>query len=108
LGAAGRVSSPKQFVLLKLEVHGKDRETIIGAYNFLGGQTGSDAKEMIPFTSEQIRTGVYKVTLSRSLEPGEYCFMSSNFNYGAHSAGAAGAADIFDFGFSPVGRGSKP
>jgi hypothetical protein len=32
------------------------------------------------------------------MEPSEYCFLVSQANMGAYGAGAAGAAQIFDFG----------
>jgi hypothetical protein len=100
-GTTGRVSNPKQFTLLKLDVHSKTRETTIGAFGIFGGNTGTDSNALIPFASEQIRPGLYKVTLNHSLQPAEYCFMASNLQTGAYNAGSAGAVDIFDFGFSP-------
>jgi hypothetical protein len=101
----GNLSNPNQFALLKLEVNKSNRETMIGEYSAWGSASGSDAKAMIAFKSERIRTGLYKVAVD-GLKPGEYCFLSSTGNavaagpYGAYGAGAASAADLFDFGVS--------
>jgi hypothetical protein len=101
LGFGGsRLSSPKQFSLLKLSVNRKDRETVIGAYGITGGSTGTDTKDLIPFTSSLISPGIYRVTLDKSLEPGEYCFMANLGPSAAMASGSAGMVDIFDFGFS--------
>jgi hypothetical protein len=60
---------------------------------------------MIPFKSERIRAGLYKVKVDE-LKEGEYCFLASSGGmvaagpYGAYGAGAASSADIFDFGIS--------
>jgi len=35
------------------------------------------------------------------MKPGEYCFLVSQMNLGAFGAGAAGAAQIFDFAVIP-------
>ncbi|MGD0295754.1 MAG: hypothetical protein ABSE86_01480 [Bryobacteraceae bacterium] len=101
----GSLSNPNQFVLLKLEVNKSNRDTIIGQFSALGRSSGSDAKAMIPFKSERIRAGLYKVKVDE-LKEGEYCFLASSGGmvaagpYGAYGAGAASSADIFDFGIS--------
>jgi hypothetical protein len=103
----GSLSNPNQFALLKLEVKQSNRETIIGQYGILGSSSGSDDKAMIPFKSERLRAGLYKVTVE-NLVPGEFCFLASTGNlgvvgpYGVYGGrgGAASAADIFDFGMS--------
>jgi hypothetical protein len=101
----GSLSNPNQFALLKLGVSKSNRETTVGEYSAWGSASGSDAKAMIPFRSERIRTGLYKVAVE-GLKPGEYCFLSSTGNtaaagpYGAYGAGAAVSADLFDFGVS--------
>ncbi|MGH9696240.1 MAG: hypothetical protein ACRD5Z_18975, partial [Bryobacteraceae bacterium] len=99
------LSNPNQFVLLKLEVKKSDRETVIGQYSALGMSSGSDANAMIPFKSERIRVGLYKVSVD-SIKPGEYCFLASGGGgvptgiMGAYGAAATNTADIFDFGVS--------
>jgi hypothetical protein len=97
----GSLSNPNQFVLLKLEVKKSDRETVIGKYSEWGSSSGSDAGATVPFKSERIRTGLYKVTVD-ALQPGEYCFFASSG--GTTAAGPIAVttttgSDIFDFGF---------
>jgi hypothetical protein len=101
----GNLSNPNQFALLKLEVNKSNRETIVGQFSALGSSSGSDSHSMIPFKSERIRAGLYKVTVD-GLKAGEYCFLASSNNtmvatpMGAYGAGASSPADIFDFGVS--------
>jgi hypothetical protein len=94
------LSNPNQFALVKLEVKKSNRETIIGEFGALGASSGTHVKSMIPFKSERIRPGLYKVVPTESLEEGEYCFLASA-GLGAFGAGAAGAVDIFDFAVVP-------
>jgi hypothetical protein len=95
------VSNPNQFALIKLEVAKANRETVIMEANVFGSSSGTNDKTMIGIKSERIRAGLYKVTVNNPLLPGEYCFLASAGNLGAYGAGAAGAADIFDFGVNP-------
>jgi len=88
------LTNPSQFALVKLEVKKSNRETVIGEYGaFSGMSTGTDTNAMVPFKSERIRTGLYKVVVA-GLQVGEYCFLASS----AAGAGAMTSADIFDFG----------
>jgi len=63
---------------------------------------GAREKALTAFKSERIRPGLYKVTVE-GLQGGEYCFVASQNQTamlgiaGAYGAGAASAADIFDF-----------
>lgn len=99
---AGTVSNPNQFALVKLEITKSSRETIIGEFGALGASSGTHQKSMVTFKSERIRNGLYKVVPDASMEPGEYCFLVSQVSMGAFGAGAAGAAQIFDFGVTPA------
>jgi hypothetical protein len=98
---SGAVSNPNQFALVKLDVTKTSRETIIGEVGALGANTGTREKSMVTFKSERLRPGLYKVTLPGQMAPGEYCFLVSQMNMGAYGAGAAGAAQIFDFAVTP-------
>ena len=96
------LSNPNQFVLLKLEVNKTDRETIIGKYSAWGSSSGADSGATIPFKSERIRTGLYKVGVE-GMKAGEYCFFASSG--GTTAAGPIAVttttgSDIFDFGVS--------
>ena len=88
---AQTVSNPNQFGLLKFEDKKDSREVVISTVGFASSSSGSEQKAMIAFHSERVRPGVYKVIPTVDMEPGEYCFAS------ASAAGAANAADIFDF-----------
>ncbi len=97
----GNLSNPSQFSLLKLEVNKQNRESTVGSFSALGSSSGADSKAMIPFKSERIKPGLYKVTVE-GLKSGEYCFVASS-NMGVQSpygATASVATDIFDFGTS--------
>lgn len=97
----GNLSNPNQFALLKLDVNKSNRETTVGQFGTLGMSSGNDTKAMIPFKSERLRTGLYKVVVE-DLSPGEYCFLASS-NAGIQSPYGATAmltSDIFDFGES--------
>jgi hypothetical protein len=94
---SGAVSNPNQFALINLDVTKSSRETIIGEFGALGATTGTHEKSMVTFKSERIRAGLYKVVPNGPMAPGEYCFLVSQVSMGAFGAGAAGAAQIFDF-----------
>ncbi|HUP04514.1 MAG TPA: hypothetical protein VMU19_11025 [Bryobacteraceae bacterium] len=89
---AQTVSNPDQFSIVKFEEKKDSREVVIGTIGFASASSGSESKETIPFKSERVRPGVYRVIPVEDLKPGEYAFISASPN------GAAGAADIFDFG----------
>ncbi len=102
----GNLSNPNQFALLKLEVKGSNRETVIGAYSSLGSSSGEDTKAMVQFKSERIRPGLYKVTVN-DIAQGEYCFLASGGAgtvatgpYGGMATTNTSGTDIFDFGAS--------
>jgi len=98
---SANLSNPNQFALIKLEVKKSNRETIIGEFGAFGASSGTHAKSMIPFKSERLRAGLYKVVPTQGLEEGEYCFLASAGQMGAYGAGAAGAVEIFDFAVVP-------
>jgi hypothetical protein len=70
------VTSPNQFSLLALDQQKQDRETVIASMGIAGGTMGADPKKTVPFTAGRIRPGVYKVTPSADLKPGEYAFIA--------------------------------
>jgi hypothetical protein len=97
----GNLSNPNQFSLVKLEVTKQNRESTVGTFSALGSSSGAESKAIIPFKSERIRPGLYKVSVE-SIKPGEYCFVASS-NSGVQSPfgmTATAATDIFDFGVS--------
>lgn len=96
----GGTTSPNEFTLLKFDEKKDSRETVVMSMNALGGQSGTDEKASIRFTSTKLRPGVYQVTPSAPLQAGEYCFLSS-LGVGAFGAGSAGASRLFDFTVAP-------
>jgi hypothetical protein len=86
------VSNPNQFSMVRFDEKKDSREVVVSTVGFGSASSGSESKEMIPFKSERIRAGVYRVVASVDMQPGEYAFIS------ASTTGAAGAGDIFDFG----------
>ncbi len=98
---AAAVSNPNQFALVKLDVTKSSRETTIGEFGALGTSSGTSEKAMVTFRSERLRIGVYKVVPNGPMQQGEYCFLVSQVNMGVFGAGAAGAAQVFDFAVNP-------
>jgi hypothetical protein len=94
-GFGSTMSNPNQFALLRLEVKKSNRETVVGEFGITGASAGTDAKSMIPFKSERLRDGTYRVIPTAAMEAGEYCFLASILG-----TGSAGAVEIFDFGIS--------
>jgi hypothetical protein len=90
-------TSPNEFILLKLTEKKSNRETVIGTENGYGSSSGSSNKAVQPYTYEDLGNGVFKLTLTKPLKPGEYCFQyasstPSNFNNNK----------VFDFGIMDV------
>lgn len=99
LGTAGQdwsasLTSPNQFVLLRLEQKDKSREVTTGSVNAFGSQSGTDDKASVPFTLSRLRPGVYRVIPREPLAPGQYGFFPAS----GGGQGTAGSARLFDFG----------
>jgi len=88
---AQTVSNPNQFSIVKFEQKKDTRQVVVATIGFGSFSSGSESKETLPFKSERVHPGVYRVVPVADMKPGEYAFIS------ASSSGAAGAADIFDF-----------
>jgi hypothetical protein len=86
-------STPHEFTLLRFDIKGNARETLISKYNIVGSSRGVPSKSAVPFVFENIKPGIYKVTVENRLEPGEYCFFSN--------AAVAYHGRLFDFGVDP-------
>jgi len=74
----GGTSTPNEYTLLKFDVKGETRETLVGSMNAFGGSGGTDDKAVTSFTYTKLRPGVYKVMLNGALQPGEYGFISAS------------------------------
>ena len=88
------VSSPAEFTLIKLAKKEGRREARVGSLNIAGAKTGVMDSDRIAFDQNEIRPGVYKVSVPNPLPSGEYGFIYSLS--GANNGGAA-TAHIYDF-----------
>lgn len=96
----GGTSTPNEYTLLRFDVKKSTRETTIGKFSEWGGSSGNDEKATVPFAYVKLRPGVYKVTPSSPLKPGEYGFVAPGIMAVATPyGGAAGSSGrVFDFG----------
>lgn len=88
-------TSPNEFVLVKMDVKENSREAVVGEYGtFSGVSSGTRDKDTREYAFEKLRAGLYRVTLTKALDPGEYCFY-----YAANVQGfGVGGGKLFDFG----------
>jgi hypothetical protein len=95
LGGTDMITSPSQFALLSLEDKKDHRETAIAKVGFASVSMGNDEKRAFQFSSERLRSYVYKLSLSENLKAGEYAFIATT-----RMAGTAQGATvvIYDFG----------
>ena len=87
---------------MRFNVKKDRREARVGSFNIAGAKTGVMDKDRISFSYEQVTPGVYRVTPSSDLEPGEYGFlysMSAGSGPGMFGGGVM-TARIFDFGIT--------
>jgi hypothetical protein len=98
--AAQNISNPNQFALIRLEVDKNSRQAEIGEYSMWGASSGNNKKETMPFKSERLKPGLYKVTVNSPLKGGEYCFMTAPVATSSYAgvAGITSASNLFDFG----------
>ena len=71
----GGTRSPKEFLLVKLEVNKNSRELTVGKGNIVSSDFGIDEKLIVHFNAKKLSKGIYEVTPEFSLPDGEYCFM---------------------------------
>jgi hypothetical protein len=90
-------SSPDDFLLVRLEKKGKNRELVVGQVGLTGTSAGTRSKDTITLESKQVAPGIYQVRPNRPLEPGEYAFLRAGMNIENLASGK-----VFDFGVDPV------
>lgn len=88
---AAASSSPSEFSLIRFDQKRDHREAAIASLGFASAKMGVSDKARVAFTYDGIAAGVYKVTPSADLQPGEYGFVTSM------GAGTGMVARIFDF-----------
>lgn len=67
--------SPKEFLLVSLEVEKNSRQITVGKSNAVNSNSGIDDKYVILFNSKKLSNGIYEVEPQAALAQGEYCFM---------------------------------
>ena len=87
-------SSPNEFSLIRFDQKRDHREAAIGSYSMGGVKTGVSDKARVTFTYDDVAPGVFKVTPTVDLQPGQYGFVSS----AGAGTGMGIVARIFDFG----------
>lgn len=88
---AAVTTSPSEFSLVRFDQKRDHREAAVASLGFASAKMGVSDKARVAFTYESIASGVYKVTPSADLHPGEYGFVTSM------GAGTGMVARIFDF-----------
>lgn len=94
------ISNPNQFALIHLDADKNTRSAEIGEFSMWGASSGNNQKDVVAFTSDKLRPGLYRVKLSAGLKSGEYCFMAAPAATSSYAgmAGATASHDLFDFG----------
>ena len=77
----GSYFAPRSFTLVKFARKNDTREIVEGSFNILGGKSGIEDKAKQGFTAEQLKPGVYKLTLAQPLPPGEYAFEQGGYTF---------------------------
>jgi hypothetical protein len=96
-GAGAITSSPNELSLVRFNEKAAAREARVGSMNIAGAKTGVMDKDRIAFETEQVRPGVFKITPSLDLTPGEYGFIQTLSGGNGGRTGAM-SARVFDFG----------
>jgi hypothetical protein len=101
--AAGAVTSPAEFSLVRFDVKKNSREARVGKFNIAGAKAGVMDKDRIPFEYKMLAPGVYEVQPGQELPAGEYGFLYSASTGGGVGLAGVGAmtSRIFDFSITP-------
>jgi hypothetical protein len=94
--SSGIPSTTNEFTMVRFNVRSDNREITISKQNAYGAKGGLSDEYVIPFTTETLGNGIFKVTPSADLKNGEYGFYL--INSGGSNASAAVGAKFFDFG----------
>ena len=93
-GLTAQASKPEDFALAKMEGKKAERELVVGQASAFGNSTGLRSQDTIPVNVQKIAAGIYKVTMSKPLPPGEYCFVPP----GSAAAFGMAGGQLYDFG----------
>lgn len=94
--ASGIPSTPNEFALVRFNQRSDNREVTIAKQNDWGGKGGLSDEYVVPFDSEDLGDGVFRITPKKDLKKGEYGFYL--LNSGNSNASAAIGSKFFDFG----------
>ena len=94
--SSGIPSTTNEFVMVRFHIRSDNREITISKRNAYGVKGGLSDEYVIPFTSEELGNGVFKVTPNIDLKNGEYGFYL--INSGSSNTSTAVGAKFFDFG----------
>ncbi len=97
-GAGSVTSAPGELSLVKFDQKKTAREARVGSINIAGSKQGVMDKDRIGFEVQQVRPGVFKVTPSQPLAPGEYGFIQALTGGNVSGGGGALTARVYDFG----------
>ena len=94
------VTSPNEFTMIRFIVKKGNREVVLAQGNIAGTQSGVMDKARVAFSYEDVAPGVFKVTPSEDLPPGEYGILYSASGAGNMTQMYTGGSSvkIFDFG----------
>jgi hypothetical protein len=94
--SSGIPSSTNEFALVRFKLRKDDREITLSRANSYAVKGGLLDEFVVPFTSENLGNGVFRVTPTADLKNGEYAFLI--INSGESNTGTAVGAKFFDFG----------
>ena len=97
-GAGNVTTSPSELSLVRFMEKPAAREARVGSMNIAGAKQGVMDKDQIAFESEMVRPGLFKVTPSTDLKPGQYGFIQALTGGNVSGGGGAMTARVFDFG----------
>ncbi len=97
-GAGALTTSPAELSLVRFNEKANAREARVGSLNIAGAKQGVMDKDRIPFNSELVRPGVFKVVPGIDLPAGEYGFIQSLTGGSVSGGGGALTARLYDFG----------
>jgi len=98
--ASGIPADPNEFMLVRFNQRDDNREVTIAKQNAFGGKGGLSDEYVVPFDSEDLGNGIFRVMPREELKKGEYAFYL--VNSGNSNANAAIGSKFFDFGINPI------
>lgn len=90
----GQASKPEDFALARMEVQKTERQLVVGQASAFGNSSGLRSQDTVSVEVQKVATGIYKVTVTKPLEPGEYCFVPP----GSAAAFGMAGGQLYDFG----------